>query len=171
MSMADESGFLTSRIRTLQIIVAALVMGVLTALITFCSLRALGNVPPAPPTPMVSYVAVAFAVMIVMPFAIVPALLVTTARKRLAHQYGEGNDTLVSSLFMTYQTKTIIGCALLEGVAFFQVIAYFLEGQQISLILAVAFMAGIALHFPTRTRVERWIERQTELIEQEKAVG
>jgi len=168
--MADESAFLTSRIRTLQIIVAALVMGVLMALITFCSLRALGNVPPAPPTPMVSYVAVAFAVMIVMPFAIVPPLLVTTARKRLA-QYGEGHDTLVSSLFMTYQTKTIIGCALLEGVAFFQAIAYFLEGQQISLILASAFMAGIALHFPTRTRVERWIERQTELIEQEKAVG
>ena len=120
---------------------------------------------------MVSYVAVAFAVMIVMPFAVVPPLLVTTARKRLAHQYGEGNDTLVSPLFMTYQTKTIIGCALLEGVAFFQAIAYFLEGQQICLLLAIAFMAGIALHFPTRARVERWIERQTELIEQEKAVG
>jgi hypothetical protein len=170
MSMADEPTFLAPRIRVLQILVPALVMGVLTALIIFCSLRAQGNMPPAPPTPLISYVAVAFAVVILMPFAIVPQIVVNTGRKRLA-QYGGGNESLVSSLFMTYQTKTIIACALLEGVAFFQAIAYFLEGQQISLILAIAFMAGIALHFPTRAGVERWIERQTELIEQQKAVG
>jgi hypothetical protein len=54
----------------------------------------------------------------------------------------------------------IIGMALLEGAAFYQAIAYYVEGQPLALGLGCLLLLGLIVQFPTRSRVERWLENQ-----------
>ena len=60
----------------------------------------------------------------------------------------------------------IIAAAILEGAAFFLLIAYLLEGQAICLAAACLFVTLIAAKFPTRTGVESWTEKQSYLLQQ-----
>src|SRR5262249_43814730 len=70
-----------------------------------------------------------------------------------------------------YQTRLIITAAQLEGVIFFALIAYLVEGTPWTLGVAALFFVGRALLFPTQERVERWIQRQQELVDQQKLMG
>ena len=74
-------------------------------------------------------------------------------------------------LLAVYQTALIIGAALLEGATFFLAIAYFLEGQILSLIVAGVLMGLLVARFPTRSRVAGWIDRELERIDQERQGG
>ncbi len=71
-------------------------------------------------------------------------------------------------LFMVFQTRTIAGAAMFEGCAFFATICYLIEGRPASLVLAVCLILGVAAHFPTPARAIGWIERQLDLLEQER---
>ena len=51
------------------------------------------------------------------------------------------------------------------GTIFFETIAYFVEGTEWALGVAALFLAALALLFPTRERVERWIRAQQELVD------
>lgn len=64
-----------------------------------------------------------------------------------------------------YQTPTIVQQALLEGAAFFQVIAYLLEGQPLNLGLTLGLILRLTLLFPKREAVERWIGTQRDRME------
>ena len=59
-----------------------------------------------------------------------------------------------------FLTKTIVGAAILEGGAFGNLVAYMLDGQIYSLVLAVLGIIGILAGFPTRRGVDEWLERQ-----------
>ena len=67
-------------------------------------------------------------------------------------------DTDEGKLLAVYQSKTILGAAILEGGAFANLVAYLLEGQVYSIVLAVLFMLGILRrlsHVPQSARVVR----------------
>jgi hypothetical protein len=59
-----------------------------------------------------------------------------------------------------YQMQLIIALAMLEGAAFLNLIACMIEHNWWSLAIAGGVVAIMAVQFPTRTRVEQWIETQ-----------
>jgi hypothetical protein len=71
-------------------------------------------------------------------------------------------------LRMQYQVVMLLRCAPLDGAAFYWLIVYFLEGQPAFLAAAGALLLLMLWQFPTRGRLSAFVERQRELIEQEK---
>ena len=67
-----------------------------------------------------------------------------------------------------YNTRTILGGAMLEGAAFFALVTYMVERDPVGLAGAILLILGVALHFPTRSRVIRWSEEQLELLKRER---
>jgi hypothetical protein len=72
----------------------------------------------------------------------------------------------VAPLAAIYQTRTIIGAAMLEGAAFLGCVAYLLEHQQLVLVVAGALLLMIARHFTTASGLESWIENELATIQQ-----
>jgi hypothetical protein len=128
--------------------------------------------PPPPPTPLVTYLALGFSAVLLATHRRILKQVETNARKRIARQAGESVDALipeVGDLYGVYQSSRIIAAALLEGPAFFCLIAYLIEGQWISLVTAVILLIGLLLLFPSVSGVTRWIMDQQELIRQERS--
>lgn len=69
-----------------------------------------------------------------------------------------GRDDL--PLYQQYQARTIVGLALLEGAAFFNIIAAIVEHKWWSLAVAGALVFWMLAMFPTRTRIRHWVETQ-----------
>ena len=62
--------------------------------------------------------------------------------------------------FMVYQTRTMVGAALLESAAFLNLIGYLISQAPWALAIGVACAIGIAIvHFPTVERYLRWRDR------------
>jgi hypothetical protein len=167
------------RLRTAKIITGALIAGQVVFLAVVVWLRLSGNRPPAAQL-VVSLTGLAFAGVILVAFFAVPNLVLASWRRQIARgvwpvqqasrRFPAGPsaaapDDPALRWWDLYQTHHIIRCALLEGAGFFQLIAYLLEGQIFSLATAVALIAGIALLFPTREKVEDWIRTQKDAVE------
>jgi hypothetical protein len=169
--------------RTLQIIVGSLVIGCVVFGVVAVVALSPQNQRPDDRLPVMTYTAVAFTAMEILAWLIVPAMIVTSTRKRIAagtwepagnrQPAAQWNDFIertgdAGRLAALFQTKTIIGAALFEGVAFLSIVAYMSEQTGLSLGLAGVLTAGVAFHFPTRSRLVRWIERQLQIVEQER---
>ena len=63
-------------------------------------------------------------------------------------------------LMQMFLTKSIIGAAILEGGAFANLIAFMLDGQIYSLVIAILFALGILMSFPTRNGMSEWLDNQ-----------
>jgi hypothetical protein len=136
-------------IRVMQIIAIALVMGVvLFALIAVFMLGALDE--PADGF-IVSLIGAAFASGAFVMHLIVPSLMTGSAA-------GDGAASDELSHYQRYQAKLIVGLALLEGAAFFNIIATIIEHNWWSLAIAGCLVFWMLAMFPTRTRVKHWIE-------------
>jgi len=153
-----------------QIIMASLVGGCVFFLAVVLSIRLRGGAAPAGPGPLLAYVAVGFAVMALVARAVVPTVLVRAGLRRLAARQTEASDPAgaVAALWRLFSTRTIVCGAILEGAAFFALVAYLVEGAAIALAVALLLIAALALHFPTRSGTARWIQRQRESLEQER---
>ena len=178
----------TKQVRVLQIIVGALVAGVVFFLMIVLIICPPANLAPG----MLTAVAVIFAGAMLITYPVVLRIPVATACRQIlagtfrivdswkcgslgtsdlgASDRGIGLSD-VQCLLSLFQRKTILGAAMIEGCAFFAVIAYFIEGGFVSLGLAGALLAGLAAHFPTLSRVTGWVDRQIELLEQERTLG
>jgi hypothetical protein len=174
MSDADFPESLLPRLRTAQILATALILGLVAFVVIILFLRT-ANPKPPPPLPIITYVAVFFVAICLMASVFVPNLILANFRKQIAR--GKQPSTSAAwppppedaALWLNlYQTALIIGLALLEGSAYFQLIAYQLESQPISLGVAGGLLLCMMLRFPTRAGVWRWIENQRELVEREK---
>ena len=158
--------------RTTTIIVFALCTGVIVFGIISLFVR-----DPAEPRElgMVTLVLYAFIVMEGMAYFIVPRIILATSRKQIAAgtwQPQGGNaskfDADELKLAAVFQSTTIIKCALMEGIAFFALIAHILEGHISTIVIAGLLLLGIASRAPLGDRLERWIEDQMRLIEDEQ---
>jgi hypothetical protein len=75
------------------------------------------------------------------------------------------------TLYGVYQTKTIVGAALLEGVAFLSITAFLLEGTWIALGVGVGLAVVVLTMFPSAPRAAEWVEGQMRRIQEEQQFG
>ena len=150
-------------VRTAQIILGALAAGVLTFAVLV--LVVFKGEPQANNT--LTTVAVAFGVVDLVLSFLVPSLVAANARRRIAdgtwqasQNQGPLPDTDAGKLAMVYQTKMIIGAALLEGGCFLALYAYMSEGHWPGLTVAALLLICLLAHFPTSDRMETWIDEQ-----------
>ncbi|MCA9179080.1 MAG: hypothetical protein KDB14_31670 [Planctomycetales bacterium] len=62
------------------------------------------------------------------------------------------------ALLSQYTTSKIIGSALLEGAAMLNVVAYFLEANPLSLIIAGILIVILMGIIPSRNRIAEWLD-------------
>jgi hypothetical protein len=198
MSDMNDPDVLEPITRTCQIIVSALIMGVTTfLLITLFLVPTAINPGPAPVAggpgvpalpplagpgvPLITYIAVGMGIAGLVLSFVIPRVIVAGARHRIAKgmfkplvtdelaqptQIYPAGDT--GKLAFVYQTQLIIGSAICEGMAFFAAIAYMLERNILALGMALILLACLAIRFPTRDRVNAWIEQQQSMLQSER---
>ncbi|REK08629.1 MAG: hypothetical protein DWQ37_20030 [Planctomycetota bacterium] len=183
LSQADAD--LEQRIRllvvTLQVIVAALVVGVFVMTGAVVVLRSDPEFNIAGDAGDIFLpLAVVFAIASIAGAQFVSNMLVKFFRRH----YAKGSQALPPGttsqharllelgvpgrLGVLYQTQAIFSAAVLEGGAIFSVMAYMVTGRAIVLALAAALVMLMLWSFPTMSRAMDWIDRQMRLIEEEQ---
>ncbi len=161
-------------LRTAQLITFALATGVILFLVivtVFLGARVQAFEEGA----MISFAMAAIAVVAIFARLFVPGLVVNSSCQRIATgtfviNPGQSNtvlpDTDEGKLLQVFLIKTIIGAAILEGGAFGNLVAFMLEGQIYSIVLAIICLLGVVVAFPTRSGLSEWLEsRQRRLSE------
>jgi hypothetical protein len=178
---------ISKRVRVLQVIVAALVAGCVFFLVVAIFVpepgaRGAGDGHP----PLLTWIALAFTGADLVARIVVPTIVVRAGRGRVARgtfSLPQGRESTSQSgreefqqlgdaglLFILYQTKMILGAAMIEGATFLMIIAYLVERQTLALAIAVALILAVAAHLPTRTGVVHWIEDQLRFVEEERSL-
>ncbi len=144
---------------TCQIIVAALIAGVVT-FSGFALFAGLGDGAEQDGQPSLSFVMVAVAVVTVLARFVVPPVLVASQRRNAL----DGNEEIERENFLgLFVTKTIVENALPEGACFMCIVAYVVEGQWWLFAVVGAVVALMAIGFPTQGKFENWYRTQREL--------
>lgn len=161
----DPSADIAKTARQLQIIIVALVGGAISFAVIAVAMGPLA--PPAGQMPVLTYAAVVFSFMDVVARGIVLYAFDKRAITQLAAPSNRSSDeTTISPEWLTaYTGRTIIGAAILQGCVFFCLIAYMIEGQLLVLFFAGLLLLGVLSHFPTPGKIEHWMNRQKEKLE------
>jgi hypothetical protein len=178
MYVPDQDTRLSAHLRIMRILVIALAMGILTFLVVAIVVRQQDPNQPVPDPPIFTLTGLGFAGLQLILQAVIPGLVATRLRRQLA----AGNWPRlqmsapvpmddVGKLCMLYQTRLIVGAALVEGAAFFLLIAYLLEGQIVALAAAAVMLALVLVRFPTQAGLESWLSDQQEQLRQERMAG
>lgn len=159
--------------RTLQIIVAAMVAGC-SLFLTIVLVIVFSGPSKSPDVPIITYIAVAFAAGAVAMHLIIPGIVVAQGRRKILAETSSTTPATqddTSKFSQLLITKTIIAAAILEGAALFSLIAHIVERSPLSLGAAIVLIVMLAAHFPTQSRVGRWIDDQTRLISEERQLA
>ena len=192
MSMTSDQDAIRTVTRQGQIIVGALISGVLVFLVVATvigPLAGFGADAGAQPAgqlaqsiPILTYIALAVGAVCLSMSLLVPSLVAKQQRLAMAGgkslpgqspastsaQRPEAVGTAPTGLFWVYLNQLIIGAAMNEGAAFFAGVAYLVEKNPIALAVALVLIAGMIARFPTASRVERWIEQQQEKLREDQ---
>jgi hypothetical protein len=193
MADSETQSFIDRLTRTLQIIIGALVAGVIVFLViaVFVQLHpgrpAVANPGQNPPRstamPVLTLTACVFAATMMPLSIVVPKLMVDATRKRIAADKNKlsassGASALdaqlrsdVHQLAGAYQSQKIVGAALNEAVAYLATMAYLIEGNYLALGLAIALLGAVAARFPRRAAVEQWIGDQFERLSAQRGLA
>jgi len=168
-----------------QIIAFALVAGVTTFLGITLVIRSTGGkglLAPdpwniAPPSAIISLLSVVLAVIVTALSFVVPNTIAANMRRQFAKgkfpTIGPDSPPIkdaMSAFRMIHQLRMIVGLAMLEGAAFLCVIAFMLEGRLPPLIAAGTLILLMVSRFPTRERIDRFVEdQQAKLLEDRQA--
>ncbi len=132
---------------------------------------------------IMTWTAVAFAAIGLPLSFVVPGQIASGIRRRIAAgkwtppvapnaqggSFGpDARQSDAGKLAVVYQTQFIIGAAIAEGLAFFAAAAYMIGRNPIAFGVALLLVGAIIVQFPTRQRVASWIERQQELLAQDR---
>lgn len=160
-------------VRVLQIIVAAMVAG----LMLFLAIAVFMPTNQPEGEPILTYIAAGFAALAVLARLAVPRAVVAQGRRKVVQQLATESSSdsastsgdIENKIAALLMTKTIIGAAILEGATLFLLIAHLVEKSPITLGLAVALIVSMALQLPTQSSAADWIDNQRRLIEEERA--
>ncbi|NLF68158.1 MAG: hypothetical protein GX575_03785 [Candidatus Anammoximicrobium sp.] len=172
--MIDEQAKqqIAGSVRTSQIIVAALSMGVVTYAVAVVFL--ISGDPPLKGN-LLTLLAIVFAGIVYVLGLVIPHFVAAAQRQKIAA--GDRTcspdqrpvpDSDAGQLALSYLTKTLVGAALFEGGCFFALTAYLLEARVLSLGVAAVLLLCLLAQFPTQARVEAWIAEQRRRVEDER---
>ena len=167
-------------LRVMQIIAGALIAGVLSfggvaGFIVFGQVPAVqpGGQPPAIAQRMpefITYPAMALAAgMVVMSFVgsnFVSAMWVKGIAKMAKDGTSTGPKELFGRLLAAAQIKMIFAMAPIEGAAFFNLIAFIMTKSLIPPTVVGVLLFVMAIHFPTKFKLARWLEDQQRAMSQ-----
>ncbi len=161
-SSSPQTPTFEQSVRTAQIICVAMAMGVATFAAVAIFLRA----GKSPGESLLSYLAAAFSLGAGALSVVVPSFVTGNQSPDQSASAARGNqdesaDDLIP-LVALYQTRLIIGLALLEGAAFFCLAAFLLEGHWWTLAPAGILWVFILAQFPITGRIEQWCRQQRE---------
>jgi hypothetical protein len=169
--MSEQSDFesaLDRRLLPMRIIAMAMPLAAVIALGIFLLVRMQGQFPPPPNPPLLTALAFGFGILNLLIYMVISRQVAASNRQRLARTQAGGDP---GEWLGVYQSRLISLLAMLEGGTFFFLIAYLLEGLLISLAGAGVLLLGMLTHFPTRSGIENWIQKQRELAQQEGQAG
>ena len=125
---------------------------------------------------ILEYAAIGAGAIAVLMSFILPRVISASGRKSVAEhtkaaQLGgsagkaaelETIDEQHARLLPQFQSQLIVRAAILEGATFFAAVVYLLTGNAIVTGVAILLLVVILAAFPTRPRVDHWLERQQE---------
>jgi hypothetical protein len=161
------------QVRTMQIIVVALTMG-LVFFLAGVSVVLPGNLNLAHNgLPLITLIGLGFAGAVLVAREIVVRTITASGRRTIlrgdsGQRSTDSSGSAAQQLVALYQTRMMVGAACTEGPAFFLLIAYMLERSPWALGAALLLIIGVAAHFPTQQRVTAFVQRQLSLMEEER---
>jgi len=175
MSTANEPDALQAVTRTSQIIVGALIQGVVLflAIVLFISEppKAQNGQETIAGLPLLTLAATVFGAMALAASFLVPRAVADSSLRGLAKSGASGVTKPGGSgakqvypaaeserLLPLFQTQLIIGSALAEGAAFFAGIAFMVEHHYLALGVAGVMLAVLISRFPTADGVRGWLD-------------
>jgi hypothetical protein len=175
----EEAAYLRKLARTLQIVVGAMATGVVFFAAIVWTIVPPPAVVPAG-QPIITYVAAPFGFAAVSAAFFVPGLIQANFRRAIASGKPLATNIAnqipaplreVGQLGIACQTVLIVRAALLEGAAFIALVAYMLERQTLSLVVAGGLLLVLLGGFPTRAKLEDAIEGERRAIEELRQLG
>ena len=160
MTQSDPKDPVGPNLRTIQIINVALITGVVFFLVITCFIRLNGKEPLFAPEPLqfkngtITLTALMMSLPLFVMSRIVSRRIVSTQRKAAAASE--------LSLIGLFTTSRIVELAMIEGAVFFNLIAFMLEGNPLTLTVALLGIGLMAIGFPTRDGLENWMKDQAE---------
>lgn len=159
-----------STVRTLSIIVAAMLLGVIALAVITALVPLPDGMGGAGGTPVLSYVAGAVGLLALATGPLLGTVITTAGRRRLEAASNTKRDPTASpattspsaetTMIQTYLAKTIVTAAVFEGGALLAFIAQWIEQTRWPAAVGVVLALVLALQFPTRDRARRWVDRQ-----------
>jgi hypothetical protein len=146
-------------VRGMQIIAVALMSGVLFFLgIVLMSTQ--GDVLSFKQPEIITIIAAGFGLLMIVNHFVIPGIIASTQLKQLISNDFTGSEeaTRIDKLVGVYRIQFIIGLALLEGAAFFNLIALMIGNSGFSLCTAGVLFALMLMRFPTRDKVSFWVQ-------------
>ena len=174
---------LTSPVRVLQVIIAAMAIGALAVLVVAYFVHdKVGIIDKTQKLDIVTHLALLYGVVALIGGPIFAGALAAKGRQRLAQgstgtppstgkASGFGSEiaqAYTGQLASLLVSKTIISGALYEGAALFLAVAYLLNGGVLTAGCSLIMVAALLMQIPTNDRAQRWIEGQVRQIEQER---
>ena len=151
---------LSNSVRVMQTIVGALAAGILS----FFVVAIFVPVEAPPERPLLASLAIGATLVAIAAAWLVPSLI---ARNQVAQIANRGPRQLptdelgdVGSLVGAYQTALIVRAAILEGVAFFNLVAFMIERQPMNLVAAGVVGFILLAQVPTLARLEDWVQSE-----------
>jgi hypothetical protein len=168
--MSTESDDIPAgQLRTMQIIAAAMMNGIVLALAIFVLLVVKDKKPiltdPAD-VKMVSMVALFLLVTHAPLSVLLPGIMTRNALRQMA-----AKESSLDDLLPLRQTTLIMALALLEGVGMLGCIAFFLECHAVDFVVVGLALGLMLVRFPTRNRVRAWLARQLAVLEELRLSG
>jgi len=146
-------------IRVMQIITVALMMGLLSFLLVVLLLTK-GEVLGFRKPDIMALLAAGFGLVMVVNHLVIPSVIAnqqlkSAAEKGLVENDDESRNLKVAGI---YQTRLIVGLAMLEAAAFFNLVALLIEKNGLNLIFVIVALTLMLMKFPTRTKVSWWVQ-------------
>jgi hypothetical protein len=170
-----------SQVRTLQVIVGAMIMGCVVFAVVAVVVGTMAGKPAD--RPLLTYVAVALAAILIVTRSVVLKAIAALGRRQiLQHKTGTASggasensttseelDFETAQLMQSRTSQTITGAAMLEGAAFFSLVTYIVEHSPISLAVVLVLLAFLVVRFPTESRTTAWLEDQQRRLQEERS--
>jgi hypothetical protein len=171
MLTSDDREAVAAQTRALRIIIGSLLAGPL-AFLTFV----LTQPTEGPPEKRsMAQIAAGFAALQVVLAVVVPKIVGQQHRRAIVEGRPLSKDLPAptsdsQALLGGLQMRRIIGAALLEGAAFFNLVAYQSERVPYTLAIVLLLLVGISMLFPLRSFVEDWLDRELRTVNELRSI-